>query len=108
MRILGHFFVYLRPHDNMFTGLGGLGGLGGYPCFFCWRSPVRTERVSTSERTQYATKTLFSLITAPIRFKTIEISEATQTQPTSRLAGAVRIGASIDNNDKCSYSAFEK
>ena len=25
MRILGHFFVYLRPHDNMFTGLGGLG-----------------------------------------------------------------------------------
>ena len=42
-------------------------------------------------------KTLFSLITAPIRFKTIEISEATQTQPTSRLAGAVR-----------SYSAFEK
>ena len=27
MRILGHFFVYLRPHDNMFTGLGGLRGL---------------------------------------------------------------------------------
>ena len=108
MRILG---IFLFIYDHMTTclrGLGGLGGLGGYPCFFCWRSPVRTERVSTSERTQYATKTLFSLITAPIRFKTIEISEATQTQPTSRLAGAVRIGASIDNNDKCSYSAFEK
>ena len=46
--------------------------------------------MSTSERTQYAPKTLFSLITAPILFKTIEISEATQTHPTSRLAGAVR------------------
>ena len=27
MRILGHFFVYLRPHDNMFTGLGGFRGV---------------------------------------------------------------------------------
>ena len=28
MQILGHFFVYLRPHDNMFTVLGVLGVLG--------------------------------------------------------------------------------
>ena len=27
MRILGLFFVYLRPHDNMFTGLGGFRGV---------------------------------------------------------------------------------
>ena len=24
---LGFFFVYLRPHDNMFTGLGGVRGV---------------------------------------------------------------------------------
>ena len=67
--------------------------------FFRWRSPVRTERVSTSERTQYASKTLFSLITAPIRFKTIELSEAThlhkENQNTSILSRVPTYGSDI-------------
>ena len=56
MQILGHFFVYLRPHDNMFTGLGGLGVI---LLFLLAISQGLTEGRSCPQLTQYAAKTLF-------------------------------------------------
>lgn len=62
MRILGHFFVYLRPHDNMFTGLGGFTGVILAFSAGDLSSSHRGDGVAP-ELTQYATKTPFSLIT---------------------------------------------
>ena len=81
MRILGHcsfIYVYMTTCLQLLSTKMQFWVSAPFLLEYC--SPVRTKRVSTSDKTQSALKTPFSLITAPFYFRSVgtedyEVSE---------------------------------